>query len=584
MARHCQRSLVAALALVCGIGATTAEAAARLTIVNGNGPGVGFNDPTPAAPVGGNPGTTRGQQALNVFTRAAEIWGAALDSPVEILVYATFEPLSCTATSGVLGSAGTLFIFSDFGSVGAFPGPVLPGTWHGSALADKRAGADVNPEPHPSFPQSPATPDIRTRFNSALGTPGCLEGGGWYFGLDNAEPPGMFDLLAVVLHEIGHGLGFQQFASVTTGAQPLNLPDVYNVNLLDRSTNKRWPEMTNAERAASAINSRRLTWDGPTVHAAAPEVLQAGTPILRVHAPAAIAGFYSVGTAAFGPALDAAGLSGDVVLGVDDANAAGPSTTDACSPLTNAAAVAGRVALVDRGTCAFVIKVKNAQNAGAVAVIVADNVAGGPPAGLGGADPTITVPSVRITLADGNTIKAQLASTVNVTLGLDLTLLAGADETGRVHMNAPNPVQPGSSVSHYDPLTLPNQLMEPSINSDLTSSVQPPRDLTLPLMRDVGWFPDVDNDGFGDTSDACTSSSLGGTVVVEASDTGVGNLLLSTGCTLQDLVNGASSGNHGDYVSSITHLVNALRDQGIITNEERKAIHGAAARSDVGKK
>jgi PA domain len=40
------------------------------------------------------------------------------------------------------------------------------------------------------------------------------------------------------------------------------------------------------------------------------------------------------------------------------------STTDACSVITNGAAVAGNIAIVDRGTCTFVIKVKNAQNAG----------------------------------------------------------------------------------------------------------------------------------------------------------------------------------------------------------------------------
>ena len=113
---------------------------------------------------------------------------------------------------------------------------------------------------------------------------------------------------------------------------------------------------------------------------------------------------------------------------LDAANAAGPSTFDGCTPITNAAAVAGRIALVDRGTCGFVVKVKNAQDAGAIAVLVADNVAGGPPAGLGGADPTITIPSVRITLADGKAIKAQLASgTVNATLGVDPAVRAGAD-------------------------------------------------------------------------------------------------------------------------------------------------------------
>jgi hypothetical protein len=51
----------------------------------------------------------------------------------------------------------------------------------------------------------------------------------------------------------------------------------------------------------------------------------------------------------------------------------------------------------------------------------------------------------------------------------------------------PNPYQPGSSVSHWDTSAFPNQLMEPAINSDLTTSVKPPQDLTLPLLQDIGW-------------------------------------------------------------------------------------------------
>ena len=70
--------------------------AANIVIVNVNAPGVGFNDPTPAAPVGGNPGTTVGQQALNVFQYAANVWGSILDSPVTIYIQASFVPLACT--------------------------------------------------------------------------------------------------------------------------------------------------------------------------------------------------------------------------------------------------------------------------------------------------------------------------------------------------------------------------------------------------------------------------------------------------------------------------------------------------------
>ena len=74
---------------------------------------------------------------------------------------------------------------------------------------------------------------------------------------------------------------------------------------------------------------------------------------------------------------------------------------------------AGAVALVDRGTCSFVQKVSNAQAAGAIAVIVVNNVAG-PPTTMGGTDPTITIPSVMVSLADGGVIKAGLPATGRV--------------------------------------------------------------------------------------------------------------------------------------------------------------------------
>ena len=104
------------------------------------------------------------------------------------------------------------------------------------------------------------------------------------------------------------------------------------------------------------------------------------------------------------------------MLALDPADGAGPSTTDACSPLTNAGAVAGNIALLDRGTCGFVVKVKNAQNAGAVGVIVANSATGafGP---MGGVDPTITIPSLMVTFSTGNLIKGELANgAVNTTL------------------------------------------------------------------------------------------------------------------------------------------------------------------------
>ncbi len=549
--------------------------AATITIVNGNDPGVGFNDPTPKAPIGGNPGTTVGQQRLIAFQHAANIWGSTLDSNVQILVFARFIPQTCTATSAVLGSAGTTFIFRDFGSVGLFPGSEFANTWYHSSLADKRAGADLNPGGN----------DINANFNSNLnGNPACLGGRGWYLGLD-ANHGTDIDLIAVVLHELGHGLGFSQFASVTSGAQPQNFTDVYGRRLLDLSTSLTWDQMTNAQRATSAINSRRVVWTGGQVTAAVPSVLNLGTPLLRVNAPGSIAGNYAVGTAQFGAPLSSPGVTGDVVQAFDvdeDGAAAAFTSTDGCSAITNA--VAGNIALVDRGGCGFVIKAKNVQDAGAIGLIVADNAAGAPPAGMAGVDPTVVIPSVRITLPDGNTIKAQLGGGVNATLSVDTTVFAGADSAGRALMNAPNPVQPGSSISHWDPIAFRNQLMEPSINADLTHSVQPPEDLTLPLFRDIGWFPDADGDGLADDElDACVGSDLSPTVVIDGCDTGVANPLFDTGCTISDLIQNCADGasNHGKFVSCVAHLTNSLKKQGVITGAQKGAIQSCAAGSSL---
>jgi hypothetical protein len=548
-----------------------------ITIVNGDGPNEGFNDPTPVAPVGGNTGTTLGQQRLIAFQFAANTWGGKLASNVEISILARFNPQTCTPTSAVLGSAGTTFIFRDFPGVPPFPGAVAPSTWHHSALADKRNGAELNP----------GQPDIQATFNSNLnGDPACLGGRKFYLGLDNNHGDDI-DLVVVLLHEFGHGLGFSQFASVTSGAQPQNLTDVYAKQLLDLTTGKTWDQMTNAERAASAINSRRVVFTGPTVTAELPGVLSPGTPLLKVNAPAGIAGIYAVGTAAFGSQLSSLGTTGNVVLGLDAADAAGPLTTDACSPLTNAAAVAGKIALVDRGTCGFTVKVKNAQDAGAVAVIVADNVAGSPPAGLGGADPTVTIPSVRISLQDGNTIKAQLGAGVNATMGVDLSVFSGADAVGRALVNAPNPVQPGSSISHWDPVAFRNQLMEPAINADLTHSVTSPEDLTLALMRDVGWFPDADLDGIADEVDCSPNSDRRPTVIIDGCDTGVPNTFFSSGpnagCTISDLIRrcAANAGNHGGFVSCVSHLTNELKNDGLITGSQKGAIMSCAANASL---
>jgi hypothetical protein len=521
------------------VSAAPVLADANILIVNVDGPAEGFNDPTPVAPVGGNPGTTRGQQRLNVFQYAADIWGASLDSNVDIVVRASFDPLG----ANVLGQAGTTSVFRDF------PGAPFPATWYHSALADKLVGVELNP----------GAADISAQFSSDFP---------FYLGLDNNHGV-LNDLAVVVIHELGHGLGFANFVNDSTGKNFLNFTDVYSHFTLDDSTGLHWNQMNNNQRKTSAINARHVVWDGPVVTAQIPSVLDLGEPQLVVNSPASIARTYFVGPASFGPSLSSPGVTGNVGLVNDGAGI----TTDACQALP-AGILTGQIGLADRGTCLFTVKVKNMQNAGATAALIADNVSGTPPVGLGGADPTITIPSVRITLVDGNTIKTQLAGGVNATLNVNLARRAGASAAGFAFLWAANPVQPGSSISHWDVIATPNQIMEPSINADLTHSVRPPQDLTLMQLGDIGWFADADRDGVPDDADECPGSDLAPTVVIESCNSGVPNTVLSTGCSISDLIVqcASSAANHDKFVSCVSHLTNDLKAQGLITGAQKDAI------------
>ena len=438
--------------------------AATITIVNLDGAGEGFNDPTVVAPVGGNPGTTVGEQRLNVALEAAQIWGAILPSNVEIRVRAQFNPQSCNASSAVLASAGALQSAFDF--------PLAPftNTNYHIALANKIANQDL----------SPGVDDIQITFNSSIdNNNSCLDGTNYYYGLDGNEG-GDIEMLPVALHELGHGLGFSDFVTLSNGSLLGGRPDIYMRQLFDNSTGKAWVDMDNAERAASAVNDGNVVWTGAAATFKAPFVL-GFAPKLEILSPGSIQGSYNFGTAQFGPNPADATITADVVLADDGTG----TVTDACEPLINGVDVNGKIALLFRGSCTFVTKALNAQNAGAVGVILVDNQIAATPPQMGGNDPTVTIPIVSVTNADGNTILAEIPFGVTATIGPDSTQRAGADSQDRVKVYAPNPVQGGSSISHWDVSAAPNLLMEPAINSNLSSDV----DLTKEAFEDIGWLP-----------------------------------------------------------------------------------------------
>jgi hypothetical protein len=542
---------------------------AQFEIINLNLPGVGFNDPTPATPVGGNTGTTLGEQRLIAFRYAASLWSARLDSNVPIRIRAQFTSLA----PGVLGSAGPVGLVRDF------PGAPLPGTWYYNALANKLAGIDLNP----------AADDINANFSTNFN---------FYLGLDNNHGS-QNDLVAVLLHEFAHGLGFSQQASLTTGALFGNatagrFPDAYNTRLFDNSAGLFWPQMTNAQRVASATNFARVILDSPILNAGVPNVLNYGSPTVGINTPAILAGPYQFGTAAFGPLLGNPNVTAEVVAAVDVAepldDLPAGTTTDGCSAFTNSAAVAGKIALVERGRCGFAVKARNATVAGAAGVIIYSNAGANantaPPGmaddGINGA--FVTIPTVSIRRADGLAIVAQLATGVTATLGIDSSVRAGADSIGKARVFAPFPVSGGSSISHFDSAASRNLLMEPAINPDLTHKLKAPDDLTSEFLYDIGWtFPDADGDEVVDDEDCNPNSNRAATIVIDGNDSGVPNTLFDNGCTSSDLIANlaAAAGNHGAFVSAVSQLSNEWAKSGLITGRQKGALQSAAARTRI---
>ena len=120
-------------------------------------------------------------QARQAFQAAVDIWAGLVTSSVPIKVSATFKDLG---DPNVLGQAGPTD-FAVLNNRTAYP----------VALANAISGYDVSP------PTSRTTgDDIDAEFNNRAGSV--------YYGTDGVVPRGFVDFETVVLHELGHGLGF----------------------------------------------------------------------------------------------------------------------------------------------------------------------------------------------------------------------------------------------------------------------------------------------------------------------------------------------------------------------------------------
>lgn len=158
-------------------------------------------------------------------------------------------------------------------------------------------------------------------------------------------------------------------------------------------------------------------------------------PSVQILAPAGIAGGVAAvpsvrgdnqGGGIFGP-LPLPAIEAEVVLAVGNSDAA-PTEEGCGTALQNAAAVAGKIVLVSRGTCTFLEKARNAANAGAIGVLVYQNRTDFPIV-LGGDVNTITIPVLMISQADG--LKLRGATGARVRISGDDQVWLGSANVGR---------------------------------------------------------------------------------------------------------------------------------------------------------
>jgi hypothetical protein len=172
-------------------------------------------------------------QAQAAFQAAVDIWSRLIASPVPIKVDASFASLD----PGVLGSAGAANWYKRTGLGDGV-------SWYPGALADALSGSDVGGT------------DIDAQFSNTYG---------FYFGIDGATPSGQIDFESVVLHELGHGLGFAGFADDAGSTGSFDASGRFDAFTYDApiggSRLLSYPDPSAA--LATALTSGSVYWGGP---------------------------------------------------------------------------------------------------------------------------------------------------------------------------------------------------------------------------------------------------------------------------------------------------------------------------------
>jgi len=163
-----------------------------------------------------------------------------------VVVDAAMNALGGDGSGAVLGMAGASAVVRDF------TGAPLASTWYPIGLANQLANQDLNG----------GTAEIDATFNGDVDNPTVLGATDWYYGFDGNAGIDI-DFVSVVLHELGHGLGFFDMVDPGTGAWLSGFPDVYGRNLFYSGVGQ-FPNLSNGQRL-TALTSNSVYWNGTKV-------------------------------------------------------------------------------------------------------------------------------------------------------------------------------------------------------------------------------------------------------------------------------------------------------------------------------
>ncbi|MBL7859171.1 MAG: T9SS type A sorting domain-containing protein [Cyclobacteriaceae bacterium] len=293
-------------------------------------------------------------EAQAAFQKAVDIWSTLITSSVPIRVYANWQALG----SGVLGSA-------IWGSVHAnFEGAQFINTWYPVALAEKMAGQKINNDNEP---------DIYANFSSSAN---------WYYGLDANPTAGKYDLVTVVLHELGHGLGIVDSYTIENdlgivGVQGTNFPIIYDHQLENASGQNLYREFTSGTTSLrTQLISNNLYYNSLTVRDAN------GGLRARIYAPATFNGGSSIAhlDEASYPALDLNSLMTPQIGSAEAIHNPGPIVRGAFSDMGWVYTFIQHTSLKDSENTSgpFLVKAKIVSESGPIQEVNLNYTTGGP--------------------------------------------------------------------------------------------------------------------------------------------------------------------------------------------------------------